>query len=382
MPTTTSFPPEIFAALTPAPYLLKHLTAPASKHNQHASSSPLRANGRTATQSRAPVLTTNSLTHGAGSAVVRTGDTAVVCGVRAEVLMARDVADNQAAKSLGASRAADGTGDDVMARLNLLVPNVELATGCSPAFLPGQAPSALAQSLAYRLLALLRTTRVVALDDLEIIYTPPNVQSPSSGSDSSSDSDDSMSNADDANDDANEAPPAQVIAYWTLYIDITLISLDGNPFDASWAALLAALQNTTLPRAWYDADTERVLCSSARSEATSLRVRGRPFAATFAVFEPDEGARGVGRAQPRGWILADPDEFEEGVSAESVTVVVDCSGGSDEDEDEDEDDLATSRVLSIEKSGGGFIGRREMRDVLSLAAARWAEWNAVVGDAE
>ncbi|KAK4987007.1 hypothetical protein LTR28_001918, partial [Elasticomyces elasticus] len=58
-------------------------------------------------------------------------------------------------------------------------------------------------------------------------------------------------------DDVPDEPPQLVSkAYWTLYIDLLFISLDGNPFDVAWAAVLAALKDTRLPRAWWDPDRE------------------------------------------------------------------------------------------------------------------------------
>src|SRR4051794_11999654 len=80
-----SFPADIFSALTPVPYLLAHLTP--SNPKAHS----LRANGRRAEQFRTPNVNINSLTHCNGSAVVRVGDTAVVCGVRGEILLSKDI---------------------------------------------------------------------------------------------------------------------------------------------------------------------------------------------------------------------------------------------------------------------------------------------------
>ncbi|KAK3059291.1 hypothetical protein LTS18_011202, partial [Coniosporium uncinatum] len=82
-PEALSFPPALFATLSPSPFLLAHLS----------SKSQIRANGRSPSTFRKPVINTNSLSHCNGSAVVRAGDTACVCGIRAEILRASDVAD-------------------------------------------------------------------------------------------------------------------------------------------------------------------------------------------------------------------------------------------------------------------------------------------------
>jgi len=127
--SSLSFPRDTFAKLSPHPYLLAHLQPSTS------SSKPSRANGRSPTQFRPPHINNGSLTHAEGSTVVRIGDTTVVCGVRGEILLASDVGGYRA--SLKSSR----PGHDEARELDLLVPNIELATGCSPAFMPGQPPS-------------------------------------------------------------------------------------------------------------------------------------------------------------------------------------------------------------------------------------------------
>jgi len=77
--SSLSFPRETFAKLSPHPYLLAHLQ-PSSE-----TSKPTRANGRAPKQFRQPHVNNGSLTHAEGSAVVRIGDTTVVCGIRGEV---------------------------------------------------------------------------------------------------------------------------------------------------------------------------------------------------------------------------------------------------------------------------------------------------------
>ena len=152
-----SFSPPVFAALTPVLYLLAHLKPQDNK------APPRRANGRSSPQFRRPLINTNSLTYCNGSAVVRIGDTACVCGVRAEILRYEDVP-NPPRVDLSSASDSDESRDDVrtadeaaeISSLHLLVPNIDLGTtGCSPSIPPGQAPSALAQSLSQRLYSLL-----------------------------------------------------------------------------------------------------------------------------------------------------------------------------------------------------------------------------------
>lgn len=224
---TLSFSRETFAKLSPRPYLLAHLQ------------NSTRANGRSPTECRKPHVNNGSLTHADGSAVVRIGDTTVVCGIRGEILLASD--------------------QKVTDVEDLLVPNIELATGCSPAFLPGQPPSTLAQSLSTRVYSLLHS--MVSLEDLKI---------------------------------GEEA-------FWVLYIDILFISLDGNAFDAAWAGAVAALRDVNLPKAHWD---DGVICEGYER----LPLKGLPMALSFGLFGE--------------WVLSDPDTFEEGL-CDSVTVVVD-----------------------------------------------------------
>lgn len=341
-----SFPRATFAKLSPHPYLLAHLQPSAS------TAAPSRANGRSPAQFRTPNINTGSLTHANGSAVVRVGDTTVVCGIRGEILPATSVPGYRApspTSPLSHNEAAD---------LDLLVPNIELATGCSPAFLPGQPPSTLAQSLSTRVYSLLHSSRLVAAEDLRIWYQPPTSTETAGPS--------SMA-LDDGDEEfvAEEEPEAEVKAFWTLYIDIMFISLDGNPFDAAWAAVLSALRDVRLPRAYWDADREMVLCSDAEAETKKLTLSGMPVASTFAIFKAQQQ---VGRTGKGHWVLADPDTFEEGLCDEVVTVVVDGTESGGED----------VRVLGLSKSGGTVAGKQEMRELVRGAGGRWQEWAQVL----
>lgn len=329
---TLSFPRETFAKLSPHPYLLAHLQPTSSD------STPTRANGRSPTQFRTAHVNNGSLTHAEGSAVVRIGDTTVVCGIRAEILLASNAAGYRVDKAVTAPSSRDGYNE--AKELDLLVPNIELATGCSPAFLPGQPPSTLAQSLSTRVYTLLHSSGLVDPEDLRIWYQPPDLRDP-----------------DEMEDEEPDAVEPEVKGFWTLYIDILFISLDGNPFDAAWAAVVSALNNVRLPKASWDPDRQMIICDDSVVESKNLQLRGMPLAVTALVFKSKEQARG---GEKKYWILVDPDTFEEGLCDESVTVVVDCSS-------------STTKVLSISKSGGTIVGREEMREIVDLAATRWID---------
>ena len=313
-PAGLSFPRATFAKLTPAPFLHTHLKKPQS----------IRPSGRRPDEAREAVINIGSLSHSNGSAVVRLGDTSVVCGVRGEILLASEVPHPPNAETLK---------DDRVEHLGLLVPNVELSTGCSPACLPGNPPSNSAQSLSWRIGSLLHASSLVDPEDLTISYTEPK----------------------SADMGPDEEPNTVIKAYWALYIDILCISLDGNCYDAAWTAVMAALKNTTLPKASWDADKEAIVCSPFANEARQLTLTGSPSVTTFAVFSTASPLKQ--RSEAESWTLVDPDSFEEDVCNETVTVAVDAG-----------------KILSVEKHGGARIGKDELSECVVLATKAWKEF--------
>ena len=252
-----------------------------------------------------------------------------------------------------------------IAHLNLLVPNLELATGCSPAHLPGGAPSPLAQTLTQRVMTLLHSSGMLGMSPLRIWFRPDRNENGETATiakrgDGVRRGGDMMDAGGEGGED--ELVKAEVKAFWVLYIDVLFISLDGNAFDAAWLAILAALKDTLLPRAWWDADREMVLCSDEVGEAGRLEMRSLPVPLSFGVFEGD----GLGVDKGKGgeaWVLVDLDGFEEGLCREVGTVVVGEGG----------------RVLRMEKSGGRGAGMAEMRRLVGIAGRRREEWMGVLG---
>jgi exosome complex component RRP43 len=176
----------------------------------------------------------------------------------------------------------------------------------------------------------------------------------------------------------------EIKAFWVLYIDIMIISLAGNPFDAAWTAVLAALRDTKLPRAWWDADNETVVCSDLVSEARKLSLRGLPVASSFGVFEADaaagwraliipdakrdrKSAEGDRKNIQRRWILADPDGYEEGLTQERICLVVDKTANGE------------VNILKMEKNGGFAVDRGELKELVEISARRWDEINQILG---
>jgi exosome complex component RRP43 len=186
---------------------------------------------------------------------------------------------------------------------------------------------------------------LVSGDDLRIWYQPPD-----------------LSDLDQIDEDEAEHIELEVKAFWTLYIDILFISLDGNPFDAAWAAVVSALMDVRLPKAYWDPDREMILCEDTLSESKKLQLRGLPIAVTMLVFRAKEQVQGRDK---KHWVLVDPDTFEEGLCDESATVVIDCSSG-------------TTQLLGMSKTGGTIVGRDEMKEIVGLAEERWTELNRLL----
>ncbi|KAG2419017.1 hypothetical protein HFD88_002121 [Aspergillus terreus] len=397
-PPSLSLPPSQFARLQPHAYLLAHLSPPPASNQPS-----IRANGRAPSQFRVTSANTGSLTHTNGSAVVRIGDTTAVCGVRAEILPTEDIASWSVSRSEFSSAAsannkrrklddpthapAETSTDDEDAEdtahiqdLNLLVPNLSLSTGCAPGFIPGAPPSALAQSLSHQILSLLHSTRLVRAEDLRIWYQPPSL-----GPEDLERHNESEQMDVDAQQEESTQKDREIKAFWVLYIDVMIISLAGNPFDAAWASVLAALKDTKLPRAWWDVDNETVVCSDAVADARKLSLRGLPVASSFCVFEADAAAgwraviipdaeeeRKIEESKKQGiqrrWILADPDGYEEGLSQERACVVV----------DREQDGKGKLVIAKMEKNGGWALDTPELKEIVDISARRWEDLRRIL----
>jgi exosome complex component RRP43 len=230
----------------------------------------------------------------------------------------------------------------------------------------------LAQSLSHQILSLLHSTRLVQADDLRIWYQPPNLESQEFRNE-----DEHM----DVDTEQSGGPEREIKAFWVLYIDVMIISLAGNPFDAAWASVLAALRDTKLPKAWWDADNETVLCSDNVADARKLSLRGLPIASSFCSFEADAAAGWRSVVVPdaeelkaqkqkksgsqQRWILADPDGYEEGLSQERACVVVDKDNGK-------------TVIVKMEKHGGWAVDSDDLRQLVDVSAQRWDEMKRIL----
>ncbi|KIV91192.1 hypothetical protein PV10_05756 [Exophiala mesophila] len=343
------------------------LIAPHALLHAHLSQSPpRRPSDRTLTEFRPIQLNVGSLTHCNGSSVVKIGETTIVCGVRAEILPVTEIPSfrvnktSQTQDRTAPSRRKNGNGteeeeqeflgQDTISLYNLVVPNIELATGCSPRHAANTPPSVEAQSISQRLLSLLHTSRLIRTSDLEIIYTPPvESQSQELGIDTD----------------------PQLKAYWTIYIDMMCISYGGSVFEAAWLALYAALKNTVLPNARWDADLSQVLCSAEPAESRHLVLKSMPVPTSFAVFTPEKRlqSRLGGDGVPH-WILVDTDSFEEECCDESGCITIDAA-----------DESTPLAILRIEKHGGGIVDMQGIEGLLVAAQERSRQWKQVLAGA-
>ncbi|KAK7060869.1 hypothetical protein VNI00_000602 [Paramarasmius palmivorus] len=222
----------------------------------------VRPDGRAGDEWRDIDINVGSISTANGSALVRMGNTTIVCGVKAEI----------AEPEL--DRPNDG----------FLVPNIDLPAICSSKFKPGP-PSEEAQVLSERLNDVL--VELVALSSSNIVPRSSLCIEPSK-------------------------------SVWTLYVDATCINYDGNAFDAALLAMVSALRNTTLPEATYDEITGRTICYRPDSKAhpgRKLKVDDSrlPIGLSFGIFDGSH-------------ILADPTSFEEPLLDTTVSIVLDSKG--------------------------------------------------------
>ncbi|KAF3120767.1 hypothetical protein TWF594_003656 [Orbilia oligospora] len=296
-PPPLTFSTSLFRQISPALYLQRHLVH----------SPPTRPNGRSPSQCRDFTLTTNSLSHAHGSAVVRAGDTAVVCGIRGEILTVAPGDDPSRFESYhsfptSATHACGARGAGGASWGGLIIPNVELSTGCSKKY-PLGPPGGLAQTLSDQLHELINVTKLVSLDSLRIY---------------------------DSDDDSSLSSTMKIKGYWSLYVDVLCISLDGNILDAACHPI-------------------------------SLR-QSLPFTTTFALIPLP---RSEDHRNETAILLNDPDSYEEDEACEILTILSTAEFG-----------LAglRTRVEKIEKRGGWKVGLAQIESCAHLAASKAARY--------
>ncbi|WRT70494.1 uncharacterized protein IL334_007492 [Kwoniella shivajii] len=205
-----------------------------------------RPDGRKVRAWRDVSINVGSISTAHGSSLVRMGDTTMVCGIKAEVAEPSAQSPNQ----------------------GYVVPNIDLPAICSPNFKPGP-PGDEAQTYSNWLNDLIVSSRTL----------PPSSLVISPGK-----------------------------AVWVVYIDVVCINFDGNAFDAAVLAVMAALRNVRLPKAKYDEETSRTICS--RTENHPLTLGRIPLSCSFGIFDSTH-------------VLPDPTSYESPLLPTSITIALD-----------------------------------------------------------
>lgn len=140
----------------------------------------IRPDGREIDKFRPIILNINSIGTADGSAIVKIGNTTVVCGIKAQL-------------------APPNTSEP---ENGFIITNIELTSLCSSKFRPG-APTEEAQVYAYSLAEIIKNSNCINIKDLCIVKEK---------------------------------------LVWVLYCDITCLDHDGSVLDAALIALIAALK--------------------------------------------------------------------------------------------------------------------------------------------
>ncbi|KAM9333014.1 exosome complex component RRP43 [Pholidichthys leucotaenia] len=180
-----------------------------------------RPDGRELSEFRTTTLNIGSISTADGSALVKLGDTTVICGIKAELA--------------NPTVEAPGKG--------YIVPNVDLPPLCSSRFRPGP-PTQQAQAASQLIANVIESSEVIKTEDLCI---------------------------------------ERGKLCWVLYCDLMCLDYDGNILDACIIALLAALKNAQLPEVTIDKEmcTPKVNLEKRRG----LHIHKHPVSASFCVFD-------------------------------------------------------------------------------------------------
>ncbi|XP_077983660.1 exosome complex component RRP43-like [Glandiceps talaboti] len=183
----------------------------------------VRPDGRELGEIRSTILNIGSIGTAQGSALVKLGNTTVVCGIKAELAVPRTEEPKK----------------------GYIVPNVDLPPLCSPRFRPGP-PSEQAQVVSQFVNDVIKNSTVINLEDLCVLE-------------------------------------GKIV--WVLYCDMMCLDYDGNVVDACLMSLLAALRNVRLDVIKVDKETETPKVMSETKQ--TLELRSQPVATSFAVFDDE-----------------------------------------------------------------------------------------------
>ncbi|CAF4936435.1 unnamed protein product [Pieris macdunnoughi] len=184
----------------------------------------VRPDGRKFDEQRSIKLNANAISNADASALIKCGNTTVVCGITLELATPK------------AEEPDHG----------FLVTNVELLPLCSSKFKPGP-PSDYAQVISNTVNDIIKNSNCIDLKDLCIV--------------------------------------SDKLA-WVLYCDMVCLDNDGSIIDACITTLITSLKSLSLPAVSFDVETEEVKVDI--SNKTSLKVTGLPVATSFAIYQSPE----------------------------------------------------------------------------------------------
>ncbi|KAI5480988.1 exosome complex component RRP43 [Pseudohyphozyma bogoriensis] len=215
---SSSLTPALFRRLHPRPYLEKFLAEGVRPDGRPVGASAKEGVWRDAS------VNLGSISTAPASALVRLGNTTVVCGITLEIAPPDITFPNQ----------------------GFLVPNVDLPPLCSPLFKQG-APADESQVLATRLRDVLLASTVLPLSSLLI-------------------------------------EPSK--AAFVVYLDIVCLNYDGGVLDAAVLACVGALRQLVLPEATWDPDTLSTVCHpiSSQHPGKPITLGPLPICVSFGIF--------------------------------------------------------------------------------------------------
>ncbi|KAM9609852.1 exosome complex component RRP43 isoform 2-T2 [Trichechus inunguis] len=180
-----------------------------------------RPDGRELGEFRTTTVNIGSISTADGSALVKLGNTTVICGIKAEFAAPPTDAPDK----------------------GYIVPNVDLPPLCSSRFRSGP-PGEEAQVASQFIADVIENSQIIQKEDLCI---------------------------------------SQGKLAWVLYCDLICLDYDGNILDASTFALLAALKNVQLPE--VNINEETALAEVNLKKKSHLNIRNHPVATSFAIFD-------------------------------------------------------------------------------------------------
>lgn len=183
----------------------------------------IRPDGRDLLKIRNTSVHVGSITTADGSALVRMGNTSVLCGIKAEM----------------GNPPVDSPNE------GYFVPNVTM-TGLSASHIQRGPPSEVAQALSHFLLTTIKSAKTLNLGDLIIIPTK---------------------------------------LCWILFVDVIVLDGDGNLTDACMLSVLAALKNVLLPRLTEVSLEDLRLPSVVEERSIALNLHSWPISVSFALFD-------------------------------------------------------------------------------------------------